>query len=233
MNRIHRLAVVLLGWAALSGCTRPSSPPPAAATAARPATPSATSAADARWLASLGARLRHEDGHIVQVDLREAAIDDTVMTRLLTLDTRRWTVLRFSGPDVTDAGLAGLHRLTSLRALGMDDTRISDATLRIVGQLPELVELSCVRAPISDAGLASLRGLDRLRKLRVRGTPITDAALASVADLESLVSLDVSETAVGDGGVASLQGLRKLESLNLWSTQVGNGVQRPWRPSTA
>ncbi len=83
-------------------------------------------------------------------------MDDALLAQVLALDTRRWKVLRFSGTRVTDAGLANFdkQRLSALCALGMDDTMISSVTLRSVGRLTELVELSCVRAPISDQGLS-------------------------------------------------------------------------------
>ena len=58
---------------------------------------------------------------------------------------------------MTDAGLKSLASLTELVSLALDGTAVSDAGLESLGALPRLVNLSVGRTKVTDAGAARLQ----------------------------------------------------------------------------
>jgi hypothetical protein len=99
-------------------------------------------------------------------------------------------------PDVTAAAIAQVGGLTSLKALDLSET------------------------PLSDADLAGLSGLHRLKGLSLSGTQITDAGLAHVGRLTRLEVLWLGDTQVSDAGLAHLSNLSNLGDLYLYTTDV-------------
>jgi hypothetical protein len=120
-------------------------------------------------------------------------------------------------PEVSDNDLAFLGELTSLKRLfldrsrpqgGVDDHRLTDATLARIGQLSRLTELQFGGNAITDAGLASLAKLGELRSLDLRMTPITDAGVESLKALPALADLDLSGTNASARGIAAFEAAR-------------------------
>ena len=76
--------------------------------------------------------------------------------------------------SMTDAGMAHLQNLTSLRRLGLySNPNITDVGVAHLRQLKSLQSLHLQFTKISDKGLAHLEDLP-LRFLDVRGTQVTD-----------------------------------------------------------
>ena len=115
--------------------------------------------------------------------------------------------------ETRDADLANLDRLTALRRLNIDRSRLSDygrnvpgaltdATLARIGRLHRLIELNLGCQGITDAGL------DQVEKLDLVDTGITDAGLEHLKGLKGLKSLDLSGTKVTPAGVAAFEAAR-------------------------
>ncbi len=153
--------------------------------------------------------------------------------------------LCLSGPDLTDAKLAAIRRLTwltqlsiggrshigpglahlddfkSLRFLGLTATRNEhiDKHLAHIANLTELEKLNLRDTLVGDAGLAHLRKMSKLKKLDLFSNPntgrITDAGMVYLKDLKSLEELSLP-SGITDAGVAYLVGLDSLKNINLW-----------------
>ena len=107
---------------------------------------------------------------------------------------------------MTDAGLANLEGLTSLRWLVLSKTRVTDAGLVHVRGLVHLEVLQLNDTPVTDAGLVHLEGLTMLEGLSLERTRVTDAGLVHFKGLTKLRSLELGGTTVTyAGGVKSLQ----------------------------
>lgn len=89
--------------------------------------------------------------------------------------------------------------------LDLGGTAISDAALATVGQLKTLRRLVLRQTGVTDAGLKALTGLAVLESLNLYGTKVGDAGLAPLAELKQLKRLYLWQTAVTDGGVEKLQ----------------------------
>jgi hypothetical protein len=114
-----------------------------------------------------------------------------------------------------------LEGLTHLRVLSLVQTKVTDAGLTHLRQLPDLRHLELRRTDIiTDVGPEHLRELTELRYLWLDGTKITDAGLEHLQELTQLRYLNLSGTQVTDVGLEHLRGLEQLRWLYLSNTQV-------------
>lgn len=82
-------------------------------------------------------------------------------------------VLQMANPDVTDATLIQLAKLSKLRTLDLRDTQVTDAGLVTLATMPTLEELYLGRTKITDAGFQQhLAVKESLRKLDFTGTEV-------------------------------------------------------------
>jgi hypothetical protein len=87
--------------------------------------------------------------------------------------------------------------------LQMANPDVDDATLEIVARLTSLRDLDLANTKVCDAGLAKLAGLARLKTLRLRGTAVGDAALdGALTALPELSLIDARQTRVTPEGAA-------------------------------
>ena len=121
----------------------------------------------------------------------------------------------------TDADMARLGRLTSLRKLDLSHTKITDIGLEHLRGLPQVVDLSLHFAEyISDGGVAHIKGWTRLERLTLRGTKVTSRVFDHLKGLEALRSLDLSSTEITDAGFESLASLPHLETLAIGGNRI-------------
>ncbi|HJZ54019.1 MAG TPA: hypothetical protein VKE74_03635 [Gemmataceae bacterium] len=122
---------------------------------------------------------------------------------------------------ITDAGLKHLESLPDLVELTLDWTKVSPAAVvRLVKDRPGFLYLSLSGVPVADNDLAELKGLTELRSLGLRGSAVTDPGLAHLKPFTRLRELTLMSTAVGDAGLAHLTGLTELEALDLDRTAI-------------
>jgi len=125
------------------------------------------------------------------------------------------------------AGLFQTGENGELEAVKISECNLTDADLAPIEEMTSLKSLNLFRTRITDAGLMRLKGLNHLRTLVLSETEITDAGLAHLADLISLDALDLSNTRITDEGLDRLAGLKNLTWLNLAGTRVTDaGAER-------
>ena len=124
------------------------------------------------------------------------------------------------GTKVTDAGLENLQDLPQLQSLVLFNTQITDAGLAHLKGLTKLRGLSLDTTKVTDAGLIHLKGLTQLQSLGLTHTKVTDAGLVHLKGLAQLRWLGLTQTQVSDAGLAHLKGLTQLQRLELGDTQV-------------
>ncbi len=96
---------------------------------------------------------------------------------------------------ITDAGVAPLTDLP-LSSLYLSGTRITDATLDLIGRKNELMFLAICRTAITDDGIRSVAKMRGLWSLAMDDTAITDNALDALIESQRLSSISVHGTAV-------------------------------------
>ena len=121
-----------------------------------------------------------------------------------------------SDPEVISLDLGGWH--------STEGAVVTDASLKDIATLKNLVKLNLTHTPVTGSGLMELAALKHLTNLSLGGPQVTDFGLKDLASLENLVSLGLHDTKVTKAGVKELAGLRKLSTLNL----SGKAVTDDW-----
>lgn len=123
---------------------------------------------------------------------------------------------------ITDSDLEPVSRMVTLERLSLAETRITDAGLERLRQLPNVRELDLYFAEFfTDDGLAFIARWPKLERLNLRGTKITSRAFEHLAKMTALRSLDISYSQIDDAGVDLLTELPALERLALGGTRIG------------
>jgi internalin A len=183
---------------------------------------------------------------VVEIDFHDATDDDlkalsefkhlaklSIFTQLI----RGWSSddpverTRATGPEITDAGLEYVGKLTGLQNLDLTSTLVTDAGLRHLSGLTQLGDLTIHGAQISSAGLAHLHAMVHLERLALHPTRaggldyrLSDNDLAQLSGFIRLRHLHMDFENITDAGLAHLAGMSRLEDLFLNSkliTDVG------------
>jgi hypothetical protein len=127
-------------------------------------------------------------------------------------------LLDLNNTHVTNATLKQLAGLKSVRYLDLSSTWVTDEGVSQLAGLKELHWLNLSATPgVTGAGLRPLTGL---KVLVLRRTQLNDAGAKDLAGLSALELLNCGQTKLSDEGLKSLAGLRSLRSLHLDRTKV-------------
>jgi internalin A len=119
-------------------------------------------------------------------------------------------------PSISDAGVAHLKDVPTLRRLALGGTKVTDAGLKTIGGLTQLDELYLSGDAITDAGVAHLAKLTKLKKLSVYSKAVTDAAFAHLADMTEMEELHVgSRYDFDDNHLKHMAKMSKLQKLSV------------------
>lgn len=110
-----------------------------------------------------------------------------------------------SNLSISDADLAALSGVTSLRHLNLRGTQITDAGLAELSELTQLEFLGLSQTAVTDAGLPALMSLSQLRYLTLAETQVTDRAVDVLSSLSSLEGLNLKGTQITGAGLAQLR----------------------------
>jgi hypothetical protein len=127
----------------------------------------------------------------------------------------------------SDIGLRGLARkYPRLEGINLSGTRVTDQTLREIGQLHQLQFLDLQNTRITDAGLSHIGRLKNLKQLCLIETDVVGPGLEHFSALSKLHWLNLADTCVSDEHLRHLARLPRLEHLILWGTCVGDAGAR-------
>lgn len=133
-------------------------------------------------------------------------------------------VIDLSSSRINSDIFSYIKDLSKLRVLWLSDTMVSDEGLSHLGEIAyreSLKELRLDNTRVTDAGLECLRELPRLRTLTLSHTKITDKAFNEIARLDDLFWLDVSNTRVSSKGIRHLNNIKRLLYLNMSNSMIG------------
>jgi hypothetical protein len=127
-----------------------------------------------------------------------------------------------SGTRVTDDTLKPIGELTTLQSLYLQETGITGAGLRYLKGMKGLTTLNIGWNRRIGTGLENLEGLTQLQNLEMYSTGVTDEGLGHLVGLTGLQTLNLASTKVTDTGLTHLLGMKDLRTLNLRYTQVSD-----------
>ena len=127
--------------------------------------------------------------------------------------------------DVNDIHFAQLVGIKGIKALYCYSPNVSDAGLMYISKLTSLVELDISEGHFTDEGLRLLTNLKSLQSLDLDGTEITDAGLEYLKQLPSIKKISLSQCErISDTGIAQLAQIKSLEKLYLYHARItGSG----------
>jgi hypothetical protein len=139
--------------------------------------------------------------------------------RLLHLDRSFISIDGRSLDNLSDETLSYLGKMPQLTELKVDETDVSNAGLKYLVPLKNLIMLSASHTLITGEGLSDIEKLSGLERLELCGTRLSDASISKLESLKQLHLLGLSRTGIGDEGVAHLQALANVERLWLADNQ--------------
>ncbi|MFH1715998.1 MAG: hypothetical protein ABIF19_01495 [Planctomycetota bacterium] len=118
---------------------------------------------------------------------------------------------------LTNAGLAHLQKLTGLEELALGGGRMNNAALIHLAKLPSLTYLMLQGETFTDAGMAHLKNVPSLKILNLgHMRQLTDAALVHISEIPNLENLTLHwNENITDAGVAHLKKLANLKKLDI------------------
>jgi internalin A len=159
------------------------------------------------------------------INLRGAGIADEMMPYMGQL--KNLNELGLQQCSVTDAGLAELKQLKSLRSLSLvNSPQITGAGLIHIAQLSSLETLTLYEIPqINDDDMAHLSGLKKLTHFGTDADTITDAGFVHLSSLPSLESLSLENARLTDTALSLLAKMPKLEDARLGGDFTDEGLK--------
>jgi len=193
-------------------------------------------AADPGWIARAGGVKQGDT-----VDLRASWVTDSDIPLLAKMPELK--KLDLSLTRITDRGLRGLRPAAGITDLNLEfaeaageegtsalrgwkhltrlnlrGTKITDATLEVLGGLTTLEALDIGYAQLTDVGLDWLTSLTKLQEIRLGGNKLTDAGLQFLRQLPQLTYLDIAGSQRTDSGLWSItlaeQGVDAIASVS-------------------
>ncbi|MBN2133070.1 MAG: sigma-70 family RNA polymerase sigma factor [Sedimentisphaerales bacterium] len=162
----------------------------------------------------------HIDDHLIEPiarltglrELRFAGVD--ISPKALSYLAGLPHLEEFATPlGLSDADMAEVTKMQSLKRLTISQDRLTDEGLRSLGALESLETLDLYGNPaMTDDGLAGLRSLHSLRSLRL-GDPFSDRGMTHLAALPSLRILQLTTYNVTEEGLRRLSQSTSLEQL--------------------
>jgi hypothetical protein len=98
--------------------------------------------------------------------------------------------------------------------------RVTDTTMDLVGELPELRSLTLADTRVTDVGIRRVHNLSKLQWLTLDGVAITDSGLCWLASLKNLEGLMLADTLIDGTGLKYLKPLDRLRNLFIEGTLV-------------
>jgi Leucine-rich repeat (LRR) protein len=171
-----------------------------------------------------------------RVEFYQAALTDAGAARLAAIPTLTNVIVR-DMPAIGDDGVLPLLQLPALQALSVNDTKITDRTVKAAATTATLKRLGMMGCDkITDAGLEALLAKTDLELLEL-GSPypdaikLTDAGLLKLSALKNLKKLDLQ----GLGKRTTYEALRtalpnttiqwRLTELKTRATKVGGSIR--------
>jgi Ran GTPase-activating protein (RanGAP) involved in mRNA processing and transport len=129
--------------------------------------------------------------------------------------------MKLRDSSITSKGLVEhLKHFPELTTLDLSETKVGDEAMVAIGQLKKLEDLNLWHTRITDAGLAHLVDLP-LKRLNLDDIyDVTDGSIEHISKMKGLEFLHLGKTGVTDEALQGLVGLNQLRELRLDNTVV-------------
>lgn len=161
---------------------------------------------------------------LVELGLHESkALTDAGLAVLVDLKSLR-RVTAF-GTRISAAGAAHLARIPNLEDLDVTGAAGGDDTLIALGAAPKLRTLTYGRAPaIGEAGWAAIASYPALQSLTINTEAAIGPEIGRLAASKTLERISLMMAKIDDAGGVKLGEAKTLQGVFVWRTQVGDAT---------
>jgi Leucine-rich repeat (LRR) protein len=147
-------------------------------------------------------------------------VTDQVLAEIVQLTSLK--ALYLNENRLTNAGLAHLQKLKGLEELSLSGDRINDGALIHIGKLPSLTYLMLQGKTFTDAGMAHLKEVRSLKILHLGHLrQLTDKALVHISEIANLENLTLHwNENITDAGIVHLKKISNLKKLDIVRSKV-------------
>jgi hypothetical protein len=123
---------------------------------------------------------------------------------------------------ITDAGLAELRGLRTLKGIELSGTDVTDECVTYLLEMPHLSWIYLNGTKVTGAGMARLATLEDLRMLELNGCPTSADGYKELSQLTNITTLGLHNSAMTDQDLEQLNALGQIGILRLGSNKVSN-----------
>ncbi len=193
-------------------------------------TPSLRAALVNVLMGDAGAVAISQAGKLQIVDLAFEEVTDARLAALCQLTTLRRLHLKGRG-QISDVGLASISGLSRLTDLALPAEQLTDTGLAELAPLADLKMLKLTGGRFNGSGLAALDRLANLLLLNLNSSAFDDIGCRQLPQVfPQLAGLDLTGTRVSDKGLASIARLSRLSGLTLERTKVTDAGMAELKP---
>ncbi len=183
--------------------------------------------------------------------LAPGQVSDAAISQLTSLKEGldQVTEINADGSAVTKAAFGAIEKLTNLRQLRLNGSRVDNEACQKIAMVSSLEVLALSDTAVSDVGVAALSGLQNLKQLELTRCGLTENGFRAIGNLPSLKSISIESTnmnnrmldlvcnartltqfvmtsnSIDDNGLAALGKLETLEYLEMGHTAItGTGL---------
>ncbi len=125
-----------------------------------------------------------------------SSVTDADLAQIGAISTLR--VLNLPGGDFTDQGLRALSALSHLELLRFSSPQVTDEGMSTIARYPALRFLHLINVPISDDGLIPFAGVDRLESLYLDGCHCTEQGILRLLKAQPALHLHRDQLHIPD-----------------------------------
>jgi internalin A len=164
-------------------------------------------------------------GKLVRLSVWSAGKPD--LSPLARINPEALYQLNIEGLTLDDQAMAHLSKLTGLKQLHLNQSKISSRGFSHIARLKSLEYLT-LPLNVTDKDMAVIGALPNLKGFHIyfgTGNEITDDGLKILSRMQSLEEVSLGGGSITDAGLEHLKGLKKLNYLLLWGDRFnGNGL---------
>ncbi|MBD3675093.1 MAG: hypothetical protein HUJ26_16370 [Planctomycetaceae bacterium] len=157
--------------------------------------------------------------NLTEVSIDSEVISDRGIEQLASL-SRLVSLLLHHAPNVTNASMEAVGKMTQLRELYLEDTQLTDTGVRELLGFQNLRVLVLTGTRISDTGVSLLANLETIDVLCLDSTNITGQGLSDLPDTQGMM-LSMKHCPITDDSLKRyLQSHRKTRALSLGGSEI-------------
>lgn len=132
------------------------------------------------------------------------------------------TEIDATGSPITSAGMANIERLTGLRVLRLNRTRMDDEACRRIAALPSLEVLTLAETQVTDVGVAAISALQNLQELELTRVILSENAFRAIGNLPSLRKVSIESTNLNNRSLELLCNAKTITDLTLATNPIND-----------